>query len=74
VAYLSPQAIILVGGVAAAGDLLLKPVKRYLEANVLNIFKGKVEILPTGLLDGNTAVLGAGALIWNELKAGPKGS
>lgn len=72
VAYLSPQAIILVGGVAAAGDLLLKPVKRYLEASVLNIFKDKVAILPSGLPDGNTAVLGAGALIWNELKAGSR--
>jgi glucokinase len=71
VAYLSPQAIILVGGVAAAGDLLLKPVKRYLEANVLNIFKDKVAVLPSGLPDGNTAVLGAGALIWNELQASP---
>lgn len=72
VAYLSPQAIILVGGVAAAGDLLLKPVKRYLEASVLNIFKDKVEILPSGLPDGNTAVLGASALIWNELTARTK--
>ncbi|MCU0452553.1 MAG: ROK family protein [Bacteroidetes bacterium] len=74
VAYFSPQAIILVGGVASAGDLLLKPVKRYLEANVLSVFKDKVAILPSGLANGNTAVLGAGALIWNELKAGPKGS
>ena len=72
VAHTSPEAIILVGGLAAAGDLLLKPVKRYLEESVLNIFKNKVAILPTGLPEGNTAVLGAGALSWHELSKPPR--
>jgi glucokinase len=43
-------------------------VKKYMEENLLNIFKNKVRIIPSGLLDKNTAVLGAAALIWNELK------
>jgi len=69
VAYTSPEAIILFGGLASAGDeLIFKPVKKYMEENLFHIFKNKVKILPSGLKDGNIAVLGAGALIWNELQ------
>ncbi len=67
VAHTSPEAIILFGGLAAAGDLIFKPTHRSLEENLLGIFKNKVKLLPSGLLQGNTAVLGASALIWNEL-------
>ncbi len=68
VAYTSPEAIILFGGLAAAGELIFEPTKRYMEEKLLNIFKNKVRIIPSGLPEGNSAVLGAGALIWNELK------
>ncbi|HUI66103.1 MAG TPA: ROK family protein, partial [Bacteroidota bacterium] len=67
VAHLSPEAIILFGGLAAAGPLIFEPTKRYLEHYLLNIFKNKVKLLPSGLPEGDTAVLGASALIWNEL-------
>ncbi len=67
VAHFSPEAIILFGGLAAAGDLIFKPTQKYLEENLLNIFKGKVKLIPSALTKGNTAVLGASALIWNEL-------
>ena len=68
VAYTSPEAIILFGGLASAGDLIIQPTKKYMEENLLNIFKNKVSIIPSGLSEGNTAVLGAAALIWNELE------
>ncbi len=67
VAYTSPEAIIIFGGVAKSGDLLFGPLKKYFENNLLNIFKNKVKILPSGLSDKNIAVLGAAALIWNEI-------
>ncbi|MCX6151249.1 MAG: ROK family protein [Ignavibacteriales bacterium] len=67
VAHTSPEAIILFGGLAAAGDLIFNPTKKYMEENMLNIFKNKVKLLPSGLTKGNTAVLGASALIWKEL-------
>jgi glucokinase len=67
VAHLSPQAIILFGGLAAAGKLLFEPFKKYFEESLLPIFRNKVQILPSGLKSGNSAVLGAAALIWNEL-------
>ncbi len=67
VAHTSPEAIILFGGLASSGDLIFKPTKKYMEENLLNIFKNKVRLIPSGLPEGNSAVLGAGALIWNEL-------
>ncbi len=68
VAYTSPEAIILFGGLASAGDILFKPTQKAMEDNMLNIFKNKVKLLPSALHSGNTAVLGAAALIWNELE------
>ena len=68
VAYTSPEAIILFGGLAAAGKMILEPVKKYMEENLLNIFKNKVNIIPSGLPEGNSAVLGASALIWKDLE------
>jgi glucokinase len=38
-----------------------------MEEHLLNIFRNKVKILPSGLKEGNTAVLGASALIWDIL-------
>ena len=67
VAHTSPEAIILFGGLANAGDLIFAPTKRSMEEHVLGIFKGKVKLLPSSLPEGNTAVLGAAALIWTEL-------
>jgi glucokinase len=68
VAHLSPEAVILFGGLALAGDLIFRPTQKYLEENLLNIFKNKVKLLPSGLTEGNSAILGAGALIWSELE------
>ncbi len=69
VAHTSPEAIILFGGLSAAGELMLTPTQKYMEEYMLNIFKNKVKLLPSGLREGNTAVLGASALMWNELEA-----
>jgi len=69
VVYFSPEAIFLFGGLAAAGDYIFKPAKEHMEANLLHIFKNKVKILPSGLLMGEAAILGAGALIWHQLSA-----
>lgn len=71
VAHLSPEAIFLLGGLAGAGDLLLLPTRKYLEKYLLRTFSGKVALLPSRLTDGNSAILGAAALIWHELKESP---
>lgn len=67
VAFTSPEAIFLFGGLANAGDYLFKPVKKYMEENLLLVFRNKVKILPSGLMNTNAAVLGASGLIWKEL-------
>ena len=67
VAHLSPEAIILLGGLAAAGDLIFNPTHRSLEEHLFPIFRNKVKLLPSKLAGGDIAVLGAGALIWNIL-------
>lgn len=64
VAITSPQAIIFFGGVARAGELLLAPTRRYMEENMLNIFKDKVALIPSALPGANAAILGASALVW----------
>jgi glucokinase len=67
VAHLSPEAIILFGGLASAGDLIFNPTRRSLEKHLFPIFRNKVKLLPSKLVEGNTAILGASALIWKTL-------
>jgi glucokinase len=67
VAVTSPEAIILFGGLALAGNLIIEPTKRSLEEHLFHVFRNKVKILQSGLPEGNSAVLGASALIWNEI-------
>lgn len=64
VTFSSPQAIILFGGLAKSGDLLLKPLKETFEKCVMPIFRGKTEILISQLKESDAAVLGASALGW----------
>lgn len=67
VGHTSPEAIFLLGGLAKAQDLILKPTKLYMEENLLAIYRNKVKILLSSLQEINAGVLGASALAWNEL-------
>lgn len=64
VAITSPEAIILFGGLANSGPVLLTPTKKYMEKNLLNIFQNKVKIIPSELPNADAAILGASALVW----------
>ncbi|MFY0606953.1 MAG: ROK family protein [Cyclobacteriaceae bacterium] len=61
-----PEAFFLLGGLAKAGKWIFEPTQRHLEANLLPIYKGKVKLLPSGMMKKNAAVLGAAALVWNK--------
>lgn len=64
VVFSSPQAIILFGGLAKSGDLLLRPLKESFEKSLMPIFRGKTKIILSELKESDAAVLGASALGW----------
>ena len=63
----APEKIFLFGGLAKSGDYILKPTRESFEKHVLTVWKGKVPIELSQLAEGNVAILGASALIWQEL-------
>jgi glucokinase len=67
VAFSAPEAIVIFGGLAKSGDLIMKPVRENMEKNLLPIWKDKVKLLFSALNEADAAVLGASALAW-ELK------
>ena len=67
IAFSSPEAIVLFGGLAKSGDYIMKPIQKSIDDNILNIYKGKTKLLVSELKDSDAAVLGASALAW-ELK------
>ena len=64
-AFSSPEAFIFFGGLTKAGALLMDPIKKAYEENVLNIFRGKAKFLVSGLDGSSAAVLGASAVGWD---------
>ena len=64
VMFSSPEAIILFGGLTKAGDLILKPTRENMEANLIQVFQNKVKILVSHLRESDAAILGASALVW----------
>jgi Transcriptional regulator/sugar kinase len=65
VKFSSPEAFVLFGGLAKAGDLLFDPVKKAMDDNLMPVFKGKVKVLFSQMKDADAAVLGASALAWD---------
>ena len=65
VMFSSPEAIILFGGLTKAGNLLLNPTRKHMEANLLPIYQNKVKLLFSELKEADAAILGARALVWN---------
>lgn len=65
--FSSPEAIVLFGGLTKAGDLILKPTREHMEANLIQVFQNKVKLLISHLKESDAAILGASALVW-EMK------
>ena len=61
--FSSPEAIVLFGGLTKAGNLLLNPTRKYMEDNLLPIFKNKVKLIFSDLKESDAAILGASALV-----------
>jgi glucokinase len=66
IAFSSPKAIILFGGLAHAGKYLTEAVTKSIDEHVLYVYKGKTEIIISKLNDAEAAILGASALAWED--------
>jgi glucokinase len=67
IAFSSPEAIVLFGGLSKAGKFILEPIQEAMDEQSLGIFKGKTKLLLSDLPESDAAVLGASALAW-EIK------
>ncbi len=71
VMFSSPEAIILFGGVIKAGKILMDPVRKSMEENLLPIFRNKVKLVFSELKESDAAILGASALAWERKDESP---
>lgn len=67
VAILNIELIILSGGLAKSGELIRKPVKKYMNEHLLNIFQGSVEVKLSEISSKNTSILGTAAFMWLKI-------
>lgn len=67
-AFSEPKAFVLFGGLAKSGDLLMQPTKKAFDEELLFLYKDNVEVLLSGLMQKNAAVLGAAALVWDAVE------
>lgn len=63
-AFSQPEAFFLMGGLVNSGKWILDPMKTYFENYLLEVYKGKVKILLSGMEGKTAAISGAAALIW----------
>lgn len=64
IAFSSPEAIVLFGGLARAKEYLLQPIEDAMNSNVLPLWRNKVKIVFSQLKESDAAILGASALAW----------
>ena len=64
VAFSAPEAIVLFGGLARAKEYLYQPILDSMNANLLDIWRGKIKIVFSQLKESDAAILGASALAW----------
>lgn len=64
--FSSPEAIILFGGLVKSGDLIMLPTIKSFEENLLKIYQNKIKVIPSTLFEGDAAILGASALVWDH--------
>jgi len=64
-ALLDPEVIYLFGGLAYAEEYILDPVRKHMNAYLINALKGKIAVKISSLnANASAAILGASALVW----------
>ena len=66
IAFSSPEAIVLFGGLARSKEFLTEPILRSMNDNVLPLWKNKVQLVYSQLKESDAAILGASALAWER--------
>jgi glucokinase len=64
VAFSSPEAIFLMGGIAKNGEILLAPARESFAKHKLFVYKNEILILTSQLNENDAAILGAAALVY----------
>ena len=62
--FSAPEAIVLFGGLARAKEFLTAPILKAMNANVLPLWRNKVNLVYSMLKESDAAILGASALAW----------
>ena len=65
-AFSQPEAFVLLGGLVNSGKWIFDPLHKYFDAYLLDVYKGKVKILRSGMPEKTAAICGAAALIWGN--------
>ena len=64
VAYTSPSAIFIFGGLAEAKEMIINPAKENMEKYLLACFRNKVKVVPSALGNKDAGIIGGAALVW----------
>ncbi|MDT0605820.1 ROK family protein [Croceitalea rosinachiae] len=67
-AFTQPEAFVLMGGLTNSGKWILDPLNTYFNEFLLDVYKGKVKIIESGMPGKTAAICGAAALIWEKHK------
>lgn len=67
--FSNPRLIVLSGGLAGAGKILLQPLQEVFEQNLLRSYRGHVSLTFSGLPGQDAALLGAASLVWNSISS-----
>ncbi|MEM9363087.1 MAG: ROK family protein [Bacteroidota bacterium] len=67
-AFTQPEAFILMGGLTNSGKWIMEPLEGYFNEFLLDVYKGKVKLMHSGMQGKTAAICGAAALIWENQK------
>ena len=65
VKFSSPKAIVLFGGLTKSREFFHDEMVQAMNDNLMQIWKGKIQILYSSLKESDAAILGASSMVWS---------
>ena len=65
VKFSSPQAIVLFGGLTKSREFFHDDMVKAMNGNLMQIWKGQIQILYSSLKESDAAILGASSMVWS---------